>query len=266
MGFGVLPTLHCTKNAKQEDTKTKVSGNLLNEWEGDLEKLLNDFSDIFDTTNTEPAKVDPIKMGLKEGFEHKRFYRPEPLRSEREQTIIDNNAKKLIAQGKAKVNPYSIHQLGQVIVNRKDKEGKIIPGRERVCLDCRPVNKAFLHYKYPVPQIQTILRRMCRSQFFSELDLSESFEQFKISEELSEMLSFSTSFGKVSMLVLPYGVQFASDKLQETLSKEFFEFLEIWLLIYIDNLLVYTNSWQEHLQCSRSVIEKMQGPKYKTKA
>ena len=95
---------------------------------------------------------------------------------------------------------------------------------------------------------------MCKSRFFSELDLSESFEQFRISSELSELLSFKTSFGKISMMVLPYGVQFASDKLLETLSREFFEFLEIWLLIYIDNLLVYTNSWQEHLQSLRTLF------------
>ena len=97
---------------------------------------------------------------------------------------------------------------------------------------------------------------MCKSQYFTELDLSESFEQFRISPELSELLSFSTSFGKVSMLVLPYGVQFASDKLQETLSSEFFEFLEIWLLIYIDNLLIYTDTWQEHLQSIRILFER----------
>ena len=98
---------------------------------------------------------------------------------------------------------------------------------------------------------------MCKSQYFSELDLSESFEQFRISSELSELLSFSTSFGKVSMLVLPYGVQFASDKLQETLSREFFEFLEVWLLIYIDNLLIYTNTWQEHLQSLKTLFQKI---------
>ena len=78
-----------------------------------------------------------------------------------------------------------------------------------------------------------MLREMAKSFYYSEIDLSESFEQFKISDELSNLLTFMTSFGKVSMLVMPYGVIFASDKFLETMSYEFFEFLETWLLIYI---------------------------------
>ena len=143
-------------------------------------------------------------------------------------------------------------------MNRKDKEWKVIDGRERVCLDCRPVNKAFLriHYTHPIPQIQYIFRRMCRSKYFSELDLSESFEQFRVSPELSKLLTFSTLLEKVSMLVLPYGFNIKTDKLQETLSREFFEFLEVWLLIYIDNLLIYRDTWEEHLQCIKLLLER----------
>ena len=86
-----------------------------------------------------------------------------------------------------------------------------------------------------------MLREMAKSFYYSEIDLSESFEQFKISDELSNLLTFMTSFGKVSMLVMPYGVIFASDKFQETMSYEFFEFLETWLLIYRQSAGSYNN-------------------------
>jgi hypothetical protein len=95
-----------------------------------LMQLLTEFQHIFDVQNTTPATFPPIHVDLKDEYKSKVFYRPEPLRSEREQQIIDENAKKLIIQGKAFINPMSEHQLGQVIVNRKDKEGHIIPGRE----------------------------------------------------------------------------------------------------------------------------------------
>jgi len=67
---------------------------------------------------------------------------------------------------------------------------------------------------------------MSKSHYYSKLDLTESFEQFSISEELSNYLTFMTSFGKVSMQVLTYGVEFTTDKVQETMTHEFFEFLE----------------------------------------
>ena len=72
------------------------------EWGGDLERLLMDYKEIFDVNNTTPAKVESIQIGLKQEFKGKRFFRPEPLRSEKEQKIIDDNARKLISQGKAK--------------------------------------------------------------------------------------------------------------------------------------------------------------------
>ena len=97
---------------------------------------------------------------------------------------------------------------------------------------------------------------MSKSHYYSELDLTESFEQFRISEELSNYLTFMTSFGKVSMQVLTCGVEFATDKVQETMTHEFFEFLETWLLIYVDNMLVHTLTRRAHLEALRTLFER----------
>ena len=142
------------------------------DWDGELKFLLEEFSDIFSTTSANPIKVEPIHVDIKEEFQNKVFYRPEPIRSDKEQKIIDDNARKLISLGKAKTNPHSVHNLGQVIVNRKDKDGRVLHGREKVCLDCRPVNKAFKNFKHRVPNIQRILRKVCKVKILSELDLS----------------------------------------------------------------------------------------------
>ena len=99
---------------------------------------------------------------------------------------------------------------------------------------------------------------MSKCHYYSELDFTVSFEQFRISEELSNDLTFMTSFGKVSMQVLTYGVEFATDKVQETMTHEFFEFLETWLLIYIyvDNMLVHTLTRRAHLEALRTLFER----------
>ena len=76
---------------------------------------------------------------MKPEFKDKRFFRQEPsqLRSKKYQTSIDENYKKLIAQSKARLNPTSIHNLGQVIVLKLkyDKDGNEVEGRVRVCID-----------------------------------------------------------------------------------------------------------------------------------
>ena len=146
--------------------------------------------------------------------------------------------KKIIRQGKAKLNASSEHQLAQVIVNRKDKEGKSSLVEKGPAWIVGQSTKGSSTIN--TPSINKVLREMAKSFYYSKIVLSESFEQFKISDELSNLLTFMTSFGKVPMLVMPYGVIFASDKFQETMSYEFFEFLETWLLIYMDNLLDWT--------------------------
>ena len=223
------------------------------EYQMDLETLLEEYKDIFDTESNEPARIPKIHVDLKPEFKDKRFFRPEPLRSKKDQTIIDENYKKLIAQGKARLNPTSIHNLGQVIVPRYDKDGNIVEGRARVCIDARPINKALIPYKFPIPSIKKLISDLSNKRFFSEIDLSDSFQQFSISDELSDLLTVTCSFGKVSCTRLTYGVQFATDIFQETMSLELLEFLEKWLMIYVDKFLCSTHTRTEHLVAFDSV-------------
>ena len=88
---------------------------------------------------------------LKQEFRNNKIFRPEPLRSQRDQEIIDRNAAQLIADGRAFFNPSSKHNICQVIVPRLDKNRLPVPGRERVCLDLKPVNKCLEHYDHPIP-------------------------------------------------------------------------------------------------------------------
>ena len=127
------------------------------EYDTQLQNLVHSYQDIFETECTQPANIPPVHVDLKPEFIGKRFFRPEPLRSHKDQQTIDQNYKKLIEQGKAKLNPTSIHNLGQVIVPRYDKDGKQIEDRARVCIEARPINKALIPYKYPIPSIKKII-------------------------------------------------------------------------------------------------------------
>jgi hypothetical protein len=87
--------------------------------------------------------------------------------------------------------------------------------------------------------------------------LSDSFQQLPISDTLSDLLTIRTSFGKVSCTRLTYGVQFATDVFQETMTLEFMEFLENWLMIYVDNMQIKTNTRQEHLVALEQLFLRM---------
>jgi hypothetical protein len=127
------------------------------EYEQQLNSLIKEYEDVFDTECTTPAKIPPVHVDIKPEYQGKRFFRPEPLRSHKDQHTIDQNYRKLISQGKAKLNPTSIHNLGQVIVPRYDKEGKEVEGRARVCIDARPINIELLcHTNIPFQALKRL--------------------------------------------------------------------------------------------------------------
>ena len=197
-------------------------------------------------------------MDIKPEFEGKRFFCPEPLRAIKIRKLLMLIIRNLLTKGNAKLNPTSIHNLGQVIVPRFDKEGNEIEGRARVCIDARPINKALVPYRYPIPNIKKIIHDLSQKKYFTEIDLSDSFQQFSISDELSNLLTVTYSFGKVSCTRLTYGVQFATDIFQETMSLELLEFLEKWLMIYVDNFLLTMITKSEHLVALKQLFKRLQ--------
>ena len=198
--------------------------------------MLLEFDSVFDPTDKTPAKVPEIDLQLKPQFSNKIFYCPEPLRSIADQAIIDRNANELLAADRAYINPFSKHNIGQVIVHRFDKQGAPIPGRERVCLNLIPVNKCLEHFEFPIPRIETILEKLMHYVYFSELDLAEGFNQLRISKHLQQIFTFTCSKGKISLKVLPFGVFWASSIFQSSMVDLFIELLNRCLQIYIDNL------------------------------
>ena len=100
---------------------------------------------------------------------------------------------------------------------RLDKNGLPVPGRERVCLDLKPVNKCLEHYDHPIPRMDMILQELMKYKFFSEGDLDSGYHQFRVSKQLQDIFTFSCSRGKVSMGVLPFGVYWAGSIFQHSL-------------------------------------------------
>ena len=140
---------------------------------------------------------------------------------------------------RARLNPQSKHNIAQVIVHRCGKDGMPIQGRERVCMDLRSVNKALQDFDHPIPHTRKMARALAESHYYSEL-VSEAFNQLKVSPELSEFFTAATSFGKVSLTLLPYGVKFASEIFRSRMCDEFLEFFNTVLMICIDNFIIHT--------------------------
>ena len=227
--------IFCNFN-KQDDNITDE------EADTQLQDLLQEFDSVFNLTDKTPANVPEIDLKLKPEFANKIFYQPEPIRSTADQAIIDRNAADLISANRAYFNPFSRHNIGQVIVHRFDKAGAPIVGRERVCLNLIPVNKCLEHFEFPIPKIESILQKLMMYSVFSELDLAEGFNQLRVSKALQQIFTFTCSNGKISLKVLPFGVFWATSIFQSSMCNLFIELITRCLQIYVDNLGVHSHS------------------------
>ena len=88
------------------------------------------------------------------------------------------------------------------------------PGKLRICIDPKDLNKAILRPKYPMPVIEDILPNLTKAKVFSVLDAKDGFHQVKLSEESSYLTTFWTPFGRYRYLRMPFGISSGPEEYQ----------------------------------------------------
>ena len=111
------------------------------------------------------------------------------------------------------------------------------PGKLRICIDPRDLNKALKRPRYPIPTIEGILPELAKAKVFSVLDAKDGFWQVRLSEESSDLTTFSTPFGRYKWLRLPFGISTAPEEFQRR-QHEIIEGLE-GVQVIADDFLVY---------------------------
>ncbi|GBG83699.1 hypothetical protein CBR_g37500 [Chara braunii] len=115
----------------------------------------------------------------------------------------------------------------------------------------------------PLPRIDGLLERLGGAKFFSKLDLESGYNQLEIQKEDRYKTAFKTRYGHFEWLVMPFGLTNALATFQATMTTEFRHMLERYILIYLDDILVYSRSLEEHVEHLRTVLERLRQAKYK---
>ncbi len=139
---------------------------------------------------------------------------------------------------------------GTFIIPKKD-------GRVRWVTDFRRLNQNLVRKKYPLPRIQDILTRRNGYKYFTKIDISMQYYTFELDEESSHLCVISTPFGPYRYLRLPMGVTIAPDVSQEIMESMFRDLRE-HVEIYIDDIGVFTNTWEEHIQILEKVLQRLE--------
>ena len=127
-------------------------------------------------------------------------------------------------------------------------------GATRICVDYRKLNKVTADDVYQMPRVEEILEKVGSAKFITTLDLSKGYYQVPLTEEDKPKTAFSSPFGKFQFRKMPFGLKSASATFQRLMDIVLAP-CHGYASSYIDDITVYSDSWESHLQHLHRVLE-----------
>jgi hypothetical protein len=161
--------------------------------------------------------------------------------------------KKQIAELQAKgfIRPSSSPWGALVLfVEKKD-------GTQRMCVDYRSLNEVTIKNKYPLPRIEDLFDQMKGAGVFSKIDLRSGYHQLRIRESDIPKTAFCTRYGLYEYTVMSFGLTNAPAYFMYLMNKVFIEYLDKFVVVFIDGILIFSKTEEEHKKHLRLVLEKL---------
>jgi transcription antitermination factor NusG len=146
----------------------------------------------------------------------------------------------------------SLSQYGSPCLFVKKKTGEL-----RLVVDYRKLNQATLKMNYSLPRIDESLEQFKGSKFFSKLDLNSGYFQIRINENDIQKTAFNTRFGSYQFRVLPFGLSGGPSTFMLVMNEVFRDLVDKGVIIYMDDIAVYSKTKNEHLRLLSEVFERL---------
>ena len=127
----------------------------------------------------------------------------------------------------------------------------------RMCTDYRGLNKITKKNRYPLPRIEELMDRLQGAKFFTKIDLRQGYHQIRIAEPDVEKTAFRTRYGHYEYTVLPFGLTNAPATFMTLMHDVLRDHLDHSVVVYLDDILIYSKSWEKHVKDVAAVLEKL---------
>ncbi|KAJ9537987.1 hypothetical protein OSB04_030720 [Centaurea solstitialis] len=139
---------------------------------------------------------------------------------------------------------------GAPILFVKKKDGSM-----RMCIDYRELNKLTVKNRYPLPRIDDLFDQLQGAAWFSKIDLRSGYHQLKVREEDMHKTAFRTRYGHFEFIVMRFGLTNAPATFMDLMNRVCRPMLDRSVIVFIDDILIYSKSKEEHVGHLREVLE-----------
>jgi hypothetical protein len=241
---GTIVEFNAAIQAEQVSLLNRVQGTSLNEI-----RIAQEYPDVFpeDLPGMPPDRDIEFIIELLPGTPpiSKRPYRM-PIN---ELVVLKKQIAEL--QSKGFIRPSSSPWGAPVLfVEKKD-------GTQWMCVDYRSLNEVTIKNKYPLPRIEDLFDQLEGASIFSKIDLRPGYHQLKIRESDIPKTAFHTRYGLYEYTVMSFGLTNAPAYFMYQMNKVFMEYLDMFVVVFVDDILIFSKMEEEHKKHIRMVLEKL---------
>lgn len=243
-----------------KEVLSRLRTNHLNDEERiNLEMLCAKYADIFYLEGENLTFNNKIKHSIKTTDEipvHTKSYRyPFIHRQE-----VQDQIKKMLEQGIIRPSDSAWSSPIWVVPKKADASGKV---KWRLVVDFRKLNEKTLDDKYPIPNIADVLDKLGNCQYFTTLDLASGFYQVEMNPNDIPKTAFNVEHGHFEFLRMPMGLKNSPSTFQRVMDNVLRELQNSICLVYLDDIIVFSTSLQEHIVNLEKVFKKLRESNFK---
>ena len=238
-----------TERLSKEHMQAMLSGTQLDK--GLLEKLLAKFQNIFALTENDLGEfAEPVALQLRDPSATPKYCKPRCVPYDVREWL-DKKLKDMIDAGLIEISKGSAFNSPAHIVRKKQ------PGKYRLTVDYRYLNGLLRQNRWPLPHIRTVLEHLSGSRYFSVMDCRSGFWQLRLTEESRSITAFSCRGRQYEWKRLPMGLSVSPGLFQSVMMRVFSEDVFRGIIVYVDDILIYTRTKEEHYKLIAKAFSKL---------
>lgn len=230
-----------------------------NEERNAILKLIKEYSDIFHIEGNKLTFTSKIKHNIRTTDEipvYTKSYRYPYVHKNEVQTQI----KKMLDQDIIRPSNSPWSSPIWIVPKKLDASGQ---RKWRIVVDYRKLNEKTIGDRYPLPNINDLLDKLGKCQYFTTLDLASGFHQIEMFKDDIEKTAFNTENGHYEFTRMPFGLRNAPATFQRVMDNILRGIQNERCLVYLDDIIIFSTSLQEHIERLGEVFERLRNANFK---